>query len=238
MSTLAWLLILLVCAVAAFFAGRYTAPRTGQLKELERQRDDAQAELRSYRENVNTHFEKTARLFNEVTVGYRTLYEHLAEGSERLGRGPDSPLLTNRPEQRQLPEKLDGGSEPDRTVENPAPNQGPVSASAAEQASKADQDSAKSENEAAESTVEVGPEPAATKIDRESLARQVERERMATEAELEEARARTGPEPEPEPAGEQKDTQKPSGAEATAGDKTDPVKMAAEKGRDSSRRSE
>lgn len=195
MSTLAWLLILLVSAAAAFLAGRFTAPGTGQLKEMERQRDDAQAELRSYRENVNTHFEKTARLFNEVTVGYRTLYEHLADGSERLGRGPDSPLLSKRPEQRQLQEKLDGGAETDRSPMDTEPAQTTTT--------EAGPDQVAVEGEPADTAVEAGPERAATDTEADRVAKEVELERIATQAELEEARVKKGQVPESKP-GEQK----------------------------------
>jgi len=105
MSTMAWLFILVIAVVAAFAIGWFFATRTGRLGSLQTERDTAQAELQRYQEEVNTHFEKTAHLFNEVTGSYRSLYEHLASGSEKLGNAQVSSALTSRPEQRKLPEK-------------------------------------------------------------------------------------------------------------------------------------
>ncbi|MCC5857363.1 MAG: DUF1043 family protein [Ectothiorhodospiraceae bacterium] len=102
MSTFSWLFVLVVAILVSFVAGRMAAPRTGRLKALEQERDAASAELRRYREEVSAHFEKTATLFNEVTGRYRNLYEHLAEGSQRLGLGPDAHLLQTSPERRRL----------------------------------------------------------------------------------------------------------------------------------------
>jgi uncharacterized protein len=68
--------------------------------------------LRRYKEDVSSHFEKTATLFNEVTGSYRNLYEHLADGSQRLGLGPDAHLLQTSPERR----RLDGGSGKEESV--------------------------------------------------------------------------------------------------------------------------
>lgn len=107
--TVVWVLIGIAAAVAAFFIGRYTAPGSTRVRELEEQRDDSSRELRAYREQVNGHFQTTAQLFNDVTASYRSLYEHLADGSEKLGRGPESPLLSTPPEQRQLDEQLAAG---------------------------------------------------------------------------------------------------------------------------------
>lgn len=104
--TVVWFLIVVAAAIAAFFVGRYTAPGSTRVRELEEQRDESSRELRFYREQVNSHFQTTAQLFNDVTASYRSLYEHLADGSEKLGRGPDSPLLSTPPEQRQLDEQL------------------------------------------------------------------------------------------------------------------------------------
>lgn len=113
--TVVWFLIVIAAAVAAFFIGRYTAPGSTRVRELEEQRDESSRELRAYREQVNGHFQTTAQLFNDVTASYRSLYEHLADGSEKLGRGPDSPLLSTPPEQRQLDEQLAASEEQPET---------------------------------------------------------------------------------------------------------------------------
>lgn len=113
MTTAIWIIVVLICLVGGIWLGRYTAPGVEKAREMEQERDEANAELQRYREDVRTHFEKTAHLFNSVTGSYRQLYEHLASGSERLGTGANSGLLETRPEDRQLqgPEDIEGESE-------------------------------------------------------------------------------------------------------------------------------
>ncbi len=112
MTTLSWLFVLVVGVLVSFLAGRMAAPRTGRLKAMQEERDAASAELRRYKEEVSAHFEKTATLFNEVTGSYRNLYEHLADGSQRLGVGPDANLLQTQPERRRLDS---AGEQPETT---------------------------------------------------------------------------------------------------------------------------
>ncbi|SEO50590.1 YhcB family protein [Aquisalimonas asiatica] len=118
MTTAIWIIVVLICLVGGIWLGRYTAPGVEKAREMEQERDEANAELQRYREDVRTHFEKTAHLFNTVTGSYRQLYEHLAEGSERLGTGTNSGLLETRPEDRQLqgPEDIEGESEKAQTA--------------------------------------------------------------------------------------------------------------------------
>lgn len=114
MTTAIWIIVVLICLVGGIWLGRYTAPGVEKAREMEQERDEANAELQRYREDVRTHFEKTAHLFNSVTGSYRQLYEHLASGSERLGTGENSGLLETKPEERQLqgPDDLEGESKP------------------------------------------------------------------------------------------------------------------------------
>ncbi|MDN3518633.1 DUF1043 family protein [Aquisalimonas lutea] len=117
MTTIVWIIVVLVCLAGGIWLGRYTAPGVERSRALEKERDEAQAELQRYREDVRNHFEKTAHLFNQVTTGYRQLYEHLAEGSERLGTGENARMLENRPEDRTLQTPDDAA---DRTGERSA----------------------------------------------------------------------------------------------------------------------
>lgn len=114
MTTIVWIIVVLICLAGGIWLGRYTAPGVEKARTLEQERDEAQAELQRYREDVRNHFEKTAHLFNQVTTGYRQLYEHLAEGSERLGTGENARMLENRPEDRtlQTPDDAAGRAEP------------------------------------------------------------------------------------------------------------------------------
>lgn len=120
MTTAIWIIVVLICLVGGIWLGRYTAPGVEKAREMEQERDEANAELQRYREDVRTHFEKTAHLFNTVTGSYRQLYEHLAASSERLGTGANSGLLESRPEDRELqsPEDLEGEREPGATEDS------------------------------------------------------------------------------------------------------------------------
>ncbi|QIT55734.1 DUF1043 family protein [Aquisalimonas sp. 2447] len=124
MTTIVWIIVVLICLAGGIWLGRYTAPGVEKARSMEQERDEAHAELQRYREDVRTHFEKTAHLFNQVTSGYRSLYEHLAEGSERLGTGPSAGMLESKPEERtlQAPTEAaeDAGSEDKAATTKPA----------------------------------------------------------------------------------------------------------------------
>ena len=98
MTTLIWIAVVAVCLLGGVLLGRYTAPGVERARAIERERDEARAELRRYRDDVRSHFEKTAQLFNAVSSDYRALHEHLARDSERLGEPSVSRLLDNQPE--------------------------------------------------------------------------------------------------------------------------------------------
>jgi len=52
------------------------------------------AELQEYREHVQEHFTKTSDLFQSLTVQYRELYDHLANGAQDLCEpAPGTPML-------------------------------------------------------------------------------------------------------------------------------------------------
>lgn len=102
MSTLMWFLVLLVAGVVSFFAGRLCAPGSARLKQLEDERDQAVSELDGYRDEVDQHFQKTAGLFDQLTLDYRRLYEHLASGARDLGIRDRQGLLRAGPELGEL----------------------------------------------------------------------------------------------------------------------------------------
>jgi uncharacterized protein len=104
MGTLGWLLVVAVGIALGFSVGRLWPGSAAKITELERQRDAAREDLRTYREDVSTHFERTAELFDKVTADYRGLYEHLAVGARRLGAIPGESIEARlaEPEQRRL----------------------------------------------------------------------------------------------------------------------------------------
>lgn len=104
MGTLGWLLVVAVAIALGFSVGRMWPGSAAKLTELERQRDAAREDLQTYRQDVSSHFERTAELFDKVTADYRGLYEHLALGARQLSaiRGEAVEQRLAEPEQRRL----------------------------------------------------------------------------------------------------------------------------------------
>lgn len=79
---------LLIVACAAALAGilvgrRYSRDRL-RCQELESQLEGAKADAARYRENVAAHFTQTSELVHRLTLQYRAVYDHLAEGARTL----------------------------------------------------------------------------------------------------------------------------------------------------------
>jgi len=98
----------------AFWLGRRTGDNVSQVKELEGALDDARGErqvveqeLGEYRGQVADHFAETSRKLHDLTLQYRSVYDHLAAGAGQLC--PDSL------------EKLQGGLGLDALPEELAP---------------------------------------------------------------------------------------------------------------------
>jgi uncharacterized membrane-anchored protein YhcB (DUF1043 family) len=104
MGSVGWLLVVAAAIALGFSAGRLWPGSKAKITELERDRDAAREDLRSYRQDVNMHFGRTAELFDKVTADYRGLYEHLALGARQLGsiRGESVAVPLAEPEQRRL----------------------------------------------------------------------------------------------------------------------------------------
>ncbi len=160
MTTVAWIVVVLICLAGGIWLGRYTAPGVEKTRSLEQERDEAHAELQRYREDVRTHFEKTAHLFNQVTGSYRSLYEHLAEGSERLGTGPSAGMLESKPEDRTLQGPEQAGADGEGAGQDATEEPGAADAPAAEESADTGERPNRAD-EPAESTPEAGTEPQA-----------------------------------------------------------------------------
>lgn len=104
MGILGWLLVVAVGIALGFSVGRLWPGSAAKITELERQRDAAREDLRTYRQDVSTHFERTAHLFDKVTADYRGLYEHLSVGARQLSAIPGESVEARlaEPEQRRL----------------------------------------------------------------------------------------------------------------------------------------
>lgn len=74
----------ILTAAAGFYVGRHYSNNVQDKIRLETQLNEKQVELDAFREKVNTHFEKTSTLFNQVSDSYQSLYDHIAKSSNQL----------------------------------------------------------------------------------------------------------------------------------------------------------
>ncbi|MEM7563813.1 MAG: DUF1043 family protein [Pseudomonadota bacterium] len=66
---------------------RRFGPSGKETAELKAELESSREELKHYREGVSQHFDKTAELVNDLAQNYVKVYQHLAEGAEKLGDG-------------------------------------------------------------------------------------------------------------------------------------------------------
>lgn len=86
-----------------WFVGRRTNRTVERLRSLEAELDASRAELEIYRERVVEHFGRTSDLLRSLTIQYRDVYDHLADGARTLC--PDNtPALGDGIEAALLPE--------------------------------------------------------------------------------------------------------------------------------------
>ena len=78
---------------------RLAAEAQAARDELKRRRQEAEA----YRGQVSEHFGDTSKLLRELTLQYRAVYEHLAEGARDLCAEGSIPLEVGLPESPLLP---------------------------------------------------------------------------------------------------------------------------------------
>lgn len=83
MSAVLSIILIVLAAVVAFFVGRWHGLSTGS-KELTQELESKDKELDELKSGVNEHFDETARLFSNLTEEYKTLYQHLATGANKL----------------------------------------------------------------------------------------------------------------------------------------------------------
>ena len=75
---------ILATAVAGFLLGKKYSGGEVERAKLEQQLSEKTEELNAFHSKVNSHFEKTAELFNHVSDSYQSLYDHMATSSTQL----------------------------------------------------------------------------------------------------------------------------------------------------------
>lgn len=100
---LPWIIaVALLAVVLAFLAGRASKGSSSgdaeKVQKLEEALAESRAEMAAYREQVNTHFERTAELFVAVAEPCKALFEHVAAGYDSLHapKGDGSPQVDFR----------------------------------------------------------------------------------------------------------------------------------------------
>lgn len=78
-------------------AYRVYSAATSKTDQVRAELDETRDELEQYKASVQSHFDKTSELVNELTQNYARVYRHLADGAHTLG---DSKTLTNLLEQQ------------------------------------------------------------------------------------------------------------------------------------------
>jgi uncharacterized membrane-anchored protein YhcB (DUF1043 family) len=92
------IIALIAGAMIGALAYRLLAPSVKQADKTKSELDMARKELSSYKASVDSHFDKTSELVNDLTQNYVKVYRHLAEGAQTLG---NNRALTNLLEQHQ-----------------------------------------------------------------------------------------------------------------------------------------
>lgn len=78
------LLCLAAGLVTGFIFGRSLHPKEQQRKDTENKLKEAQDQLKDYQHEITEHFAKTAKLFNDLSLSYRDVHEHLSSSAMRL----------------------------------------------------------------------------------------------------------------------------------------------------------
>lgn len=82
LSPVALVLIVVACAVVALLVGYFLGSRFGGKKSVAMR--EAQEKHDSYKNDVREHFEQTSAIMSRMVEDYRDMYQHMAEGAEKL----------------------------------------------------------------------------------------------------------------------------------------------------------
>jgi len=95
--------IALVCGIMlGVLLLRLLNPAAGDVAKLQAELEQARSEMESYKASVNTHFNKTSDLVNELTQDYVKVYRHLAEGAQTLSETREFTQVLDQPSGRVL----------------------------------------------------------------------------------------------------------------------------------------
>ena len=95
LSPIAFILIVVVCAVVALIVGYFLGSRFGGKKSVAMK--EATEKHDSYKNDVREHFEQTSAIMSRMVDDYRDMYQHMADGAEKLAEMHPEKLVTPPP---------------------------------------------------------------------------------------------------------------------------------------------
>jgi uncharacterized membrane-anchored protein YhcB (DUF1043 family) len=142
-------------------------PKTGDVEKLQAELDQAHKDMESYKASVNSHFNKTSDLVNELTQDYVKVYRHLAEGAQTLSDTREFTQVLDQPQGQVLitvEAPVEPVPDPDPLVSEAeqAPDPDPLAAQAGQPPTPVDDDAISEGSDAAQTSVaDDSPEPPA-----------------------------------------------------------------------------
>ena len=73
-------------------------PVAGDVEKLQAELEQARSDMKTYKASVNSHFDKTSDLVNELTQDYVKVYRHLAEGAQTLSDTREFAQVLDQPQ--------------------------------------------------------------------------------------------------------------------------------------------
>ncbi len=99
---------------------RLLSPASADVDKLVADLELERAEMESYKASVNTHFDETSVLVNELTQDYVKVYQHLAEGAQTLSNTREFSQVLEQPQGRVLISVVDESVVPESVTDEPA----------------------------------------------------------------------------------------------------------------------
>jgi hypothetical protein len=115
--------IALLCGVfLGMLINRKMNPSVSDNNQLKADLDAARTEMERYKSSVNSHFNKTSDLVNELTQDYVKVYRHLAEGAQTLSDTREFTQVLDQPQGQVLitvEDSSNAAAEVDAPVDEP-----------------------------------------------------------------------------------------------------------------------
>ena len=89
----------------------------GDIEKLKAELEYERAAMETYKASVNTHFDETSDLVNELTQDYVKVYRHLAEGAQTLSNTREFTQVLEQPQGRVLISVEDKSAVPESVAE-------------------------------------------------------------------------------------------------------------------------